>query len=193
MLRAQRLGCTDPLTLNAHSGSAFNIEAVPLPQKNSLCPGWAVLDGLFEFYPSEVITLGVRLADVEANVQVGQSPVPDSVRGDKTRGSASLSELLRHSLTRYRNRAVETAQVIVDLIERAFYDALATNEAAVRELGDETLKKIAVELVVKLRGSVTVDWAKRETVRARLRVMVKTCLNATSIRRGRRRRRRTPS
>ncbi|MCP3722588.1 type I restriction endonuclease subunit R [Paraburkholderia sp. CNPSo 3272] len=111
--------------------------------------------------------------------------------------SAKFSELLQQSLTRYRNRAVETAQVIEELIamakkfqaeaqrgvelglspdEMAFYDALATNEAAVRELGDETLKKIAVELVVKLRGSVTVDWAKRETVRAKLRVMVKTLL-----------------
>ncbi len=60
--------------------------------------------------------------------------------------------------------------------EMAFYDALATNEAAVRGLGDETLKKIAVELVQSLRKSVTVDWAVRETVRARLRVMVKTLL-----------------
>lgn len=111
--------------------------------------------------------------------------------------SAKFSELLQQSLTRYRNRAVETAQVIEELIamakkfqaeaqrgmelglspdEMAFYDALATNEAAVRGLGDEILKKIAVELVVKLRGSVTVDWAKREAVRARLRVMVKTLL-----------------
>ncbi|BBP94893.1 DEAD/DEAH box helicase [Burkholderia sp. SFA1] len=111
--------------------------------------------------------------------------------------SAKFSELLQQSLTRYRNRAVETAQVIEELIamakkfqaeaqrgmdlglspdEMAFYDALATNDAAVRELGDEILKKIAVELVVKLRGSVTVDWAKREAVRARLRVMVKTLL-----------------
>lgn len=111
--------------------------------------------------------------------------------------SAKFSELLQQSLTRYRNRAVETAQVIEELIamakkfqaeaqrgielglspdEMAFYDALATNEAAVRELGDETLKKIAVELVVRLRSSVTVDWAKRETVRAKLRVMVKTLL-----------------
>ncbi len=111
--------------------------------------------------------------------------------------SAKFSELLRQSLTRYRNRAVETAQVIEELIamakkfqaeaqrgmelglspdEMAFYDALATNEAAVRELGDDTLKKIAVELVVKLRASVTVDWSKRETVRAKLRVMVKTLL-----------------
>lgn len=55
-----------------------------------------------------------------------------------------------------------------------FHDALATNEAAVRGLGDETLKKIAVELVHSLRKSVTVDRAIRETVRARLRVMVKT-------------------
>lgn len=56
------------------------------------------------------------------------------------------------------------------------YHALVTNEAAVRGLGDETLKKIAVELVQSLRKSVTVDWAVRETVRARLRVMVKTLL-----------------
>lgn len=111
--------------------------------------------------------------------------------------SAKFSELLQLSLTRYRNRAVETAQVIEELIElakkfheaakrgeelglnhdeMAFYDALATNEAAVRSLGDETLKKIAVELTQSLRKSVTVDWAVRETVRARLRVMVKTLL-----------------
>ena len=58
----------------------------------------------------------------------------------------------------------------------AFYDALATSEAAARELGDETLKAIAVELTQKLRASVTVDWSVRETVRARLRVMVKMLL-----------------
>jgi len=111
--------------------------------------------------------------------------------------STKFSELLQQSLTRYNNRTVQTSQVIEELIEMArkfqeaaergerlglnademaFYDALATNEAAVRELGDDTLKKIAVELVVKLRGSVTVDWSKRETVRAKLRVMVKTLL-----------------
>lgn len=111
--------------------------------------------------------------------------------------SARFSELLQQSLTRYRNRAIETAQVIEELIgmarkfqeaaqrgerlglsqsEVAFYDALATNEAAVRELGDETLKKIAVELTRSLRRSVTVDWAKRDAVRARLRVMVRTLL-----------------
>lgn len=110
---------------------------------------------------------------------------------------AKFSELLQQSLQRYRNRAIETAQVIEELIEMAkkfhaaaqrgeqlglngdemaFYDALATNEAAVRDLGDKTLKAIAVELTQRLRASVTVDWSVRETVRARLRVMVKTLL-----------------
>jgi len=110
---------------------------------------------------------------------------------------AKFSELLQQSLQRYRNRAIETAQVIEELIEMAkkfhaaaqrgeqlglngdemaFYDALATNEAAVRDLGDETLKAIAVELTQKLRASVTVDWSVRETVRARIRVMVRTLL-----------------
>ena len=54
--------------------------------------------------------------------------------------------------------------------EVAFYDALAENEASVRELGDEVLKKIAVELTEKLRRSTTVDWAVRDTSE-RLRIM----------------------
>lgn len=108
-----------------------------------------------------------------------------------------FSELLQDSLTRYRNRAIETAQVIEELIamakqfkaaanrgeelgltrdEVAFYDALAANEASVRELGDETLRKIARELTEKLRASNSVDWYVRESVRAKLRLMVKTIL-----------------
>jgi type I restriction enzyme, R subunit len=41
--------------------------------------------------------------------------------------------------------------------ELAFYDALETNEASVRELGDEMLKKIAVELAENLQKNVSVD------------------------------------
>jgi type I restriction enzyme R subunit len=111
--------------------------------------------------------------------------------------SRKFSELLQDSLTRYRNRAIETAQVIEELIamakqfkaaasrgdelglsrdEVAFYDALAANEASVRELGDATLRKIARELTEKLRASNSVDWYVRESVRAKLRLMVKTIL-----------------
>lgn len=111
--------------------------------------------------------------------------------------SRRFSELLQDSLIRYRNRAIETAQVIEELIamakqfqaaanrgeqlgltadEMAFYDALAANEASVRELGDETLRKIARELTEKLRASNSVDWYVRDSVRAKLRLMVKTIL-----------------
>ncbi len=108
-----------------------------------------------------------------------------------------FSELLQQALTRYRNRAIETAQVIEELIamarefneaaqrgddlglsdaELAFYDALETNEASVRELGEDILRKIAVELTDSLRRNVSVDWSVRETVRARLRLLVKRIL-----------------
>ncbi|WP_279379311.1 HsdR family type I site-specific deoxyribonuclease [Methanosarcina mazei] len=107
------------------------------------------------------------------------------------------SDRLEETLRKYNNRAIETAQVIEELIqmakefqealkrndelglqpdEVAFYDALANNESAVRELGDEILKKIAVEITEKLRKSTTVDWQVRESVRARLRILVRRTL-----------------
>ena len=107
------------------------------------------------------------------------------------------SDRLQETLRKYNNRAIETAQVIEELIqmakefqealkrndklglqpdEVAFYDALANNESAVRELGDEILKKIAVEITDKLRKSTTVDWQVRDSVRARLRILVRRTL-----------------
>jgi type I restriction enzyme R subunit len=104
---------------------------------------------------------------------------------------------LLETLRKYHNRAVETAQVIEELIqmakefqaalereavlglsldEIAFYDALAYNESAARDLGDVILKKIAVEITEKLRASTTVDWQVRESVRARLRILVRRTL-----------------
>lgn len=108
-----------------------------------------------------------------------------------------FSEMLRDVIKRYQNRSIETAQVIEELIEMAkkfresvqhgeatglnpdellFYDALADNESAVRELGDDTLKKIAQELTESLRKNITVDWSKRESIRAKLRILVKRIL-----------------
>ena len=60
--------------------------------------------------------------------------------------------------------------------EVAFYDALANNASAVRELGDDTLKKIAIEITEKLRKSTTVDWQVRDSVRAQLRILVRRTL-----------------
>jgi type I restriction enzyme R subunit len=60
--------------------------------------------------------------------------------------------------------------------ELAFYDALETNDSAVKVLGDETLRKLARELVKTVRQNVTIDWTVRESARAKLRVMVKRLL-----------------
>ena len=60
--------------------------------------------------------------------------------------------------------------------ELAFYDALAENESAMREMNDEILKNIAQELTKKLRNSVSVDWQKRESVRAKMRNMIRIIL-----------------
>jgi len=109
----------------------------------------------------------------------------------------SFAELLEQAVRKYQNRAIETAQVIEELIglakqmrdanrrgeslgltedELAFYDALETNDSAVKVLGEPTLQQIARELVATVKQNVTIDWAMRENVRAHLRVIVKRIL-----------------
>ena len=109
----------------------------------------------------------------------------------------SFAEMLEQTLRRYQNRAIETAQVIEELIqlakdmreagargewlglsedELAFYDALETNDSAVHVMGDEVLRDIARELVETVRKNVTIDWTMRENVRAQLRVLVRRIL-----------------
>lgn len=109
----------------------------------------------------------------------------------------SFAELLEHAIRRYQNRAVEAAQVIEELIqlardmraasargealdlseeELAFYDALETNDSAVKVLGEPALRMITQELVRTVRANVTIDWTLRENVRAQLRVLVKRIL-----------------
>lgn len=109
----------------------------------------------------------------------------------------SFADLLEKSVRRYQNRAIEAAQVIEELIELAkemraaqkrgeelglssdelaFYDALEVSDTAVKVLGDETLRTIARELVDTVKHNVTIDWTVKESVRAKLRVIVKRIL-----------------
>ncbi len=133
-------------------------------------------------------------------VELLEKLLRDEVRS-RTRNNVvqekKYGDRLLDTLRKYHNRAIETAQVIEELIdmakdfqeamkreealglnpdELAFYDALANNESAVRELGDNILKKIAHELTEKLRRSTTVDWQVRDSVRARLRNLVRITL-----------------
>jgi len=122
----------------------------------------------------------------------------------KARGKRNLvksqvfSEKLKKTLNAYHNRAIATQEVIEELIqlakeldaatkagkemgltedEKAFYDALATNESAVIAMGDDKLKVIAAELISQVKKSVTIDWTLRESARAKIKVMVKRILN----------------
>ena len=108
-----------------------------------------------------------------------------------------FSDLLTDVVRRYQNRSIEAAQVMDELVQRAkkfreaegrgeqlrlgddevrFYDALAHNESVVRELTDETLKKIAHALTENLRQNLSVDGSARASVQAKLRLMVKRIL-----------------
>ncbi|QJR22717.1 Type I restriction-modification system, restriction subunit R [Brevinematales bacterium NS] len=105
--------------------------------------------------------------------------------------------MLEETIKKYTNRSIEAAQVIEELIELAkkvrdeknrgkelnltedeiaFYDALGVNDSAVQVLGDETLRKIALELTETIRNSVTIDWTQRESVQAEMRIKVKKIL-----------------
>ncbi|WP_230407766.1 type I restriction endonuclease subunit R [Undibacterium rivi] len=107
------------------------------------------------------------------------------------------SDRILETLRKYHNRAIETAQVVEEMIqmakdmaldaeqaaklglnadEIAFYRALIQNESAVRELGDSNLRDLAKHVTEQLRASTTVDWQVRDSVRAKLRNLVRRAL-----------------
>ncbi len=111
--------------------------------------------------------------------------------------SRSFAEMLEKSIKKYQNRSIDAAQVIAELVElakqmrearkrgedlglsedeEAFYEALEVNDSAVAVLGDKALCAIARDLVDTVRRNVTIDWTVKESVRAKLRVMVKKIL-----------------
>ena len=133
-------------------------------------------------------------------VELLEKLLKDEIRGRMSRNvvqEKAYTDRLIETLRRYHNRSIETAQVIEEMIEMAkdlqerlkqneelglnpdelaFYEALANNASAVRELGDDNLKKLAAELTEKLRSSTTVDWHVRESVRAKLRNLIRRLL-----------------
>jgi type I restriction enzyme R subunit len=112
--------------------------------------------------------------------------------------SKKLSEMLETAIKKYQNNLLTAAQVIDELIklakdikesdargdnlnlnndEIAFYDALMINGSAMAILGDDKLRDLARILVEKVKANTTIDWTIKESVQARLRVIVKRILN----------------
>lgn len=111
--------------------------------------------------------------------------------------SRKFSELLEEAINRYTNRSLTTAEIIAELVklakemrdqnqrhealglsvaEAALYDAIVQNDAAVLQMGDDTLKKMAAELVTSIRQSATLDWNLKDSVRAAMRTKVRRLL-----------------
>jgi type I restriction enzyme R subunit len=109
----------------------------------------------------------------------------------------TLKEMLDDSIRRYQNKILTAAEVIQELInlanhikesdkkgeelgltkyEKAFYDAVSDNQSAREVLGNEVLRKLAIYLVQVVKQNATIDWTIKESVRARLKVMVKRAL-----------------
>src|SRR5258708_31405494 len=105
--------------------------------------------------------------------------------------------MLPKTIQKYQNRSLDTAEIIAELVnlaknmreagsrgeklkmsdeEIAFYDALEVNDSAVKVLGDETLRQIALELVDSVRRNVTIDWTVKDSARAKMRTIVKRIL-----------------
>jgi type I restriction enzyme R subunit len=108
-----------------------------------------------------------------------------------------FSEMLAEAINRYTNRSLTTAEIIAELVkmakewrddearhtalgltkdEIAFYDAVAANDSAVLELGDQKLVAIARDLVRTVRESATIDWAVKDSVRAAMRSKIRRLL-----------------
>jgi type I restriction enzyme R subunit len=156
-------------------------------------PNIGILDDAFL---AEVRNLPERNLAVELLERLLQGEIRSRFGGNVVQHK-KFSDLLTDVVARYQNRSIEAAQVMEELVQMArkfreaarrgdelgltedevrFYDALANNESAVREMTDETLKKIAHELTENLRQNLTVDWSARESVQAKLRLMVKRIL-----------------
>lgn len=151
---------------------------------------------LSEEFLDDVRNMKQRHLAVELLEKLLKDDVKAKMKNDVVSEKA-YSERILETLRKYHNRAIETAQVIEELIqmakdmekdlkqaeelgmntdEIAFYRALIQNESAVRELGDNNLRNLAKEITEKLRNSTTVDWQKRDSVRARLRNLVRRAL-----------------
>ncbi len=111
--------------------------------------------------------------------------------------SKKFSELLENAIRKYQNRAIETTQVIMELIELAksineaqkrgentgltpdelaFYDALSDNESAREIMGDDILKQIARDLTNSIKQNMSVDWNLRASVQAKMKMIIKRLL-----------------
>ena len=164
-------------------------------------PAWLGITGrLASEYADEFLLEVQQMEKKNLGLEALRKLLNDGIRS-RSRSNVvetrAFTERLEDAIARYHANAITTAEVIQELIrlakdiraarsrgeeqgltedEIAFYDALAENESALQVMGDDKLRVIAHGLLMSLRENVSVDWAHRESARARLRVLVKRIL-----------------
>ncbi|MDD4925569.1 MAG: type I restriction endonuclease subunit R [Methylotenera sp.] len=109
----------------------------------------------------------------------------------------SLMEMLQNSIKRYQNKIITAAELMDELIkvskeivhgdseaerlklsplEFAFYTAVANNDSARELMQQDKLRELAVVLLQKVRENASIDWTIKESVKAKLKVIVKRTL-----------------
>jgi len=111
--------------------------------------------------------------------------------------SKSLMEMLEGSIKKYHNKVITAVEVINELIdlakdihkmdeepqemglsdfEYAFYSAIANNDSAKELMEKEVLRELAVVLTERVKANASIDWTIKESVRSKLKVIVKRTL-----------------
>lgn len=111
--------------------------------------------------------------------------------------SKSLMEMLETAIKKYHNKILTAAEVMEELIkiskeivasddeakkmnltefEYAFYTAVASNDSAKELMQQDKLRELAVVLTQKVKENASIDWTIKESVRAKLKVIVKRLL-----------------
>lgn len=151
---------------------------------------------LSEDFLAEIRGLPQKNLAIELLEKLIKDEVKSKLRRNKVQERA-FSEMLQRALANYKNKAIETAKVIEELInmakeineahkrgtslgltddELAFYDALEIHETAKNVLGDQVLKEIAADLVKTIKSQLDVDWSVKESSRAKVRMAIKRLL-----------------
>ena len=152
---------------------------------------------LSEEFLREIRAMKEKNLAVEALSRLLKDQIKSRFRTNIVQNSV-YSDELEKVLDRYSKRGIETAQIIEELIalatrlnaqiaqgnadglnayEIAFYDALEKNQEAVRNMEHASLVQLAQELTAKVKKNIKIDWSKRESTRAELRVLVRNLLD----------------
>ena len=149
-----------------------------------------------EAFIQEIKNMKERNLAVELLTRLLREKIKQQQKTNVTQ-SDLFSDMLSQSLSNYLKGLLTNEEVIAELLrmaeqikhsqeeadslgltpeEKAFYDALSTPEGVRQAYTDEQFVALTKDLTETLRKNRTIDWNRKESARAKMRVMVKRLL-----------------